>query len=70
MVGLCAACSEKEVQLDNTFRKEADSIYATQIDLIDDEMDSICTQIKDSLIELKYDSIITTRKRKIRELSQ
>jgi len=64
------ACGEREVQLEEAYRKKADSIYASEIDQIGDEIDSLCLQMQDSLIQVKYDSIVRTRKQKIRELSQ
>jgi len=70
MVCLLISCTERDVQLKVEFRKQADSIYASEIDQIGDEMDSLCNLRLDSLIELKYDSIVNTRKLKIRELSQ
>ena len=64
------ACTERDVKLEEGLRKEADSIFAKKVETIGKEIDSLCNSIEDSLIQVKYDSIIKVRKKRIRELSQ
>ena len=67
---IITSCVERDVKLDTELRRKADSIFAAQVDSIGPEIDSLCKTIKDSLVQVKYDSIIEVRKKRIRELSQ
>ena len=70
LVALVIACNPSDVKLDTKLRRQADSIFASRVDSIGPRIDSLCAEIKDSLVQMKYDSIIEVRKKRIRELSQ
>lgn len=69
-ISLAVGCTERDVKLDEGLRKEADSVFAKKVETISNEIDSICALKKDSMVRVRYDSIIEVRKKRIRELSQ
>lgn len=67
---LASACNSGDEKLDLKLRKEADSIFAARVEVIGPQIDSMCSTIKDSMIQVRYDSIVELRKKRIHELSR
>jgi hypothetical protein len=55
------SCGKREVQIDRETQRIIDTIAAKQIAGLNAEMDSICALQFDSLVQVKYDSIMKDR---------
>jgi hypothetical protein len=65
-----AACTNEEPELPNPLRRQADSIFNSRTSEIKKEVDSLCDLRFDSMVKIKYDSIVEKRSKRIKELSK
>lgn len=64
------SCTTRPVTPSKASRRAIDTIYQAQVLLMQPEIDSLCTRLKDSIYPLAVDSILNERRAEMFELVQ